>query len=162
MSQRFKKSGTGLEKEKFENAEINTIALPSIIDIQPSYVFYKDFCMVSVDRQMIKDMINVSNNGRGIMSNVDFQNVNKGLTGKNNDIVFIKFDDLIDEIKELWEWQFSNITSKNQDTGAKCKIIADGVIYPFLDGLKMYRTIGSHRIIKENEIVSETYLKIDR
>jgi hypothetical protein len=32
---------------------------------------------------------------------------NKGLTGKNNDIVFIKFDDLIDEIKVLWEWQFS-------------------------------------------------------
>lgn len=156
------KNGMGLDKEKFENVEINTIALPSIIDIQPSYVFYKGFCMVSVDRQMIKDMINVSNNGQGIISNVDFQNVNKGLTGKNNDIVFIKFDDLIDEIKELWEWQFSNITSKNQDTGAKCKIIADGVIYPFLDGLKMYKTIGSHRIIKENEIVSETYLKIDR
>ena len=156
------KKGIDLDKEKFENVEINTIALPSIIDIQPSYVFYNGFCLVSVDRQMIKDMINVSNNGQGIISNVDFQNVNKGLTGKNNDIVFIKFDDLIDEIKELWEWQFSNITSKNQDTGAKCKIIADGVIYPFLDGLKMYKTIGSNRIIKEKEIVSETYLKIDR
>lgn len=158
----MQKTGIGLEKEKFENVEINNIALPPGLGIQPSYVFYKGFCMVSVDRQMIKDMINVSNNGQGIISNVDFQNVNKGLTGKNNDIVFIKFDDLIDEIKELWEWQFSNITSKNKDTGAKCKIITDGVIYPFLDGLKMYKTIGSHRIIKEKEIVSETYLKIDR
>lgn len=158
----IQKEGIGLEKEKFENVEINNIALPPGLGIQPSYVFYKGFCMVSVDRQMIKDMINVSNNGQGIIANVDFQNVNKGLTGKNNDIVFIKFDDLIDEIKELWEWQFSNITSKNKDTGAKCKIITDGVIYPFLDGLKMYKTIGSHRIIKENEIESETYLKIDR
>ncbi|NOR06115.1 MAG: hypothetical protein GQ575_07405 [Deltaproteobacteria bacterium] len=158
----MQKTGIGLEKEKFENVEINNIALPPGLGIQPSYVFYKGFCMVSVDRQMIKDMINVSNNGQGIIANVDFQNVNKGLTGKNNDIVFIKFDDLIDEIKELWEWQFINITSKNQDTGAKCKIIADGVIYPFLDGLKMYKTIGSHRIIKEKEIVAEIYLKIDR
>ena len=158
----IQKEGIGLEKEKFENVEINNIVLPPGLGIQPSYVFYKGFCMVSVDRQMIKDMINVSNNGQGIIANVDFQNVNKGLTGKNNDIVFIKFDDLIDEIKELWEWQFSNITSKNKDTGAKCKIITDGVIYPFLDGLKMYKTIGSHRIIKENEIESETYLKIDR
>lgn len=158
----IQKEGIGLEKEKFEDVKINTIALPAVIDIQPSYVFYKGFCMVSIDRQMIKDMINVSNNGQGIISSVDFQNVNKGLTGKNNDIVFIKFDDLIDEIKELWEWEFSNIASKDQDTGTKCKIIADGVIYPFLDGLKMYKTIGSYRIMKENEIVSETYLKIDR
>ncbi|RKX62232.1 MAG: hypothetical protein DRP37_02075 [Thermodesulfobacteriota bacterium] len=158
----IQKEGIGLEKEKIEDVEINTIVLPAVIDIQPSYVFYKGFCMVSIDRQMIKDMINVSNNGQGIISNVDFQNVNKGLTGKNNDIVFIKFDDLIDEIKELWEWEFSNIASKDQDTGTKCKIIADGVIYPFLDGLKMYKTIGSYSIMKENEIVSETYLKIDR
>lgn len=156
------KNGIGLEKEKFEDVEINTIALPPSFGIQPSYVFYKGFCMVSIDQQMVKDMINVSNNGQGIISSVDFQYINKGLTGKNNDIVFIKFDDLIDKIKELWEWEFSSIASKDQDTGAKCKIIADGIIYPFLDGLKMYKTIGSHRIIKENEIVLEIYLKIDR
>jgi len=156
----IQKTKIGFEEEKFEDVEINNIALPAFIGIQPSYAFYNDFCMVSINRKMIKDIITVSNNGEGLISNDDFQKVNKGLTAKNNNIAFIKFDDLIDEIKELWKWGFSMTASKNQDIGVKCKIITDGVIYPFLDGLKMYKTIGTRSIIKKNEIESEFYFNL--
>lgn len=51
---------------------------------------------------------------------------------------------------------------KDQGEAEKAAIVISGVINPALDGLKMYRTIGSRTFTKEDEIEADIYYKIDR
>ena len=54
------------------------------------------------------------------------------------------------------------IVLKDQGEAEKAAIVISGVINPALDGLKMYRTIGSRTFTKEDEIEADIYYKIDR
>ena len=76
--------------------------------------------------------------------------------------MFVKFDQLIDKTKELIIWGRNMMVLKDQGKAEKAAIVINGVINPALDGLKMYRTIGSRTFTKENEIEADIYYKIDR
>ncbi|MCK4619704.1 MAG: hypothetical protein KAT52_07140, partial [Desulfobacterales bacterium] len=101
-------------------------------------------------------------NGDNITTDKDFLAVNKGLTDKNNNIMFVKFDQLIDKIKELVIFGRNMMVLKDQGKAEKTAIVISGVINPALDGLKMYRTIGSRTFTKEDEIEADIYYKIDK
>ncbi len=156
------KSGMVLQKEEFNDIKINYIMLPFGNDVQPAYAFFNGFCIVSINNQLIKNIISTCKNGDNITTDKNFLAVNKGLTDKNNNIMFIKFDQLIDKIKELVIFGKNTIVLKNQGEAEKAAIVISGVINPALDGLKMYRTIGSRTFTKEDEIESGIYCKIDR
>jgi hypothetical protein len=77
-------------------------------------------------------------------------------------IMYVKFDQLIDKIKELVILGRDMIVLKDQGKAEKAAIVISGVINPALDGLKIYRTIGSRNLTKEDEIEADIYYKIDR
>lgn len=156
------KSGMVLQKEEFNDIKINYIMLPFGNDVQPAYAFFNGFCLISINHQLIKDMISTYKNGDNITTDKDFLAVNKGLTDKNNNIMFVKIDQLIDKIKELVILGRDMIVLKDQGEAEKAAIVISGVINPALDGLKMYRTIGSRTFTKEDEIEADMYYKIDR
>ena len=156
------KSGMVLQKEEFNDIKINYIMLPFGNDVQPAYAFFNGFCIVSINHQLIKDIISTYKNGDNITTDKDFPAVNKGLTDKNNNIMFVKFDQLIDKIKEIVIFGRDMIVLKDQGEAEKAAIVISGVINPVLDGLKMYRTIGSRTFTKEDEIEADIYYKIDR
>ncbi|MDL1983580.1 MAG: DUF3352 domain-containing protein [Deltaproteobacteria bacterium] len=156
------KSGMVLQKEEFNDIKINYIMLPFGNDVQPAYAFFNGFCIVSINHQLIKDIISTYKNGDNITTDKDFPAVNKGLTDKNNNIMFVKFDQLIDKIKELVVFGRNMIVLKDQGEAEKAAIVISGVINPALDGLKMYKTIGSRTFTKEDEIEADIYYKIDR
>ncbi len=76
--------------------------------------------------------------------------------------MFVKFDQLIDKIKELIILGRNIMALTDQGKAEKADRVISGVINPALDGLKMYRTIGSRTFTKENEIEADIYYKIDR
>jgi hypothetical protein len=156
------KSGMVLQKEEFNDIKINYIMLPFGNDVQPAYAFFNGFCLVSINHQLIKDIISTYKNGDNITTDKDFLAVNKGLTDKNNNIMFVKFDQLIDKIKELVIFGRNMTVLKDQGEAEKAAIVISGVINPALDGLKMYRTIGSRSFTKGDEIEADIYYKIDR
>lgn len=156
------KSGMVLQKEEFNDIKINYIMLPFGNDVQPAYAFFNGFCIVSINHQLIKDIISTYKNDDNITTDRDFLAVNKGLTDKNNNIMFVKFDQLIDKIKELVIFGRNMIVLKDQGEAEKAAVVISGVINPALDGLKMYRTIGSRTFTKEDEIEANIYYKIDR
>jgi hypothetical protein len=130
--------------------------------VQPAYAFFNGFCIVSINHQLIKDIISTYKNADNITTDKDFLAVNKGLTDKNNNIMFVKIDQLIDKIKELVILGRDMIAFKDQGEAEKAAIVISGVINPALDGLKMYKTIGSRTFTKEDEIEADIYYKIDR
>jgi hypothetical protein len=136
--------------------------LPFGNDVQPAYAFFNGFCLISINHQLIKDIISAYKNGDNITTDKNFMAVNKGLTDKNNNIMFVKFDQLIDKIKEIVILGRNMLALKDQGEAEKADIVITEVINPALDGLKMYRTIGSRTFAKENEIKADIYYKIDR
>lgn len=158
----MQKSGMELQKEKFEDVELNYLVLPFGSDVQPSYALFNGFCVASINKQLIKDMISTYKNGKDITSDMDFQYIDKGLTDKNNSVMFVKLDQLIDKTKQIVDWANNLMAFKNQGAVKKGKIIVNEVVNPVLDGLKMYKTIGIRSIIKENEIKADRYYRIER
>lgn len=151
-----------LKKELFRGIPINYITLPFGSNLQPAYAFLNDLCILSTSRQLLKKMISTSIDGKGIIYNKDFLSVKKGLTDKNNSIKYIKFDNLLDKLKELADWGTNMLVLKNQDMANKGDIILNEIITPAIDGLKMYKSISSRIIFKDDEIQVDTYIKIDR
>ncbi|HBF42189.1 MAG TPA: hypothetical protein DDW42_00900 [Desulfobacteraceae bacterium] len=156
------KFGMRLEKETYEDIEIKYLVLPMGSDIQPAYAFFKGYCIMSISRLLIKDMITTFKDGKDITSDPDFQYINKGMTDKNNSIMFIKCDQLIDKIRQLVGWGNNLMAFKSQDAVEKGRVIVNGVIYPVLDGLKMYKTLATRTVIKENEVEANQYSRVDR
>ncbi len=156
------KSGMVLQKEEFNDIKINYIMLPFGNDVQPAYAFFNGFCLISINHQLIKDIISTYKNGDNITTDKDFLAVDKGLTDKNNNIMFVKIDQLIDKIKELVIFGRNMMVLQDQGKAEKAAIVISGIIDPVLDGLKMYRTIGSRTFTKEDEIEADMYYKIDR
>lgn len=158
----IQKFGIGLEQEAFEDVEISYLVLPFGKNIQPSYALFNGYCMISISRQLIKDMISTYKNGGDITSDPDFQYINQGLTEKNNSVMFIKFGRFIDRIEQVVSWGNNLMAFKNQESVEKGRIILNGVVNPFLEGLKMYKTVGARTVIKENEIETDWICKIER
>jgi len=151
----------GLAKEKFKDTEINYLMLPFGSDFQPAYAFLNNFCLISISRQLIKDMISTYYGEENITSDKDFLSVNRGLIDRNNSIMFIKFDHLIEKIKEVISWGKNIMAFKDPSKAEEGAIFINGVVNPVLDSLKMYRTIGSRTFTIENEIETDIYCKIE-
>ena len=151
-----------LEQEEFHNVKITYMMLPFGKDLQPAYAFFNDFCLISISRGLIKDMIDACKKNSGITTDRDFHSVNKGLTGKNNNIIFIKVDHLIDKLKAVVSWGGNMMVFKSPNMAERGDILIKGVINPLLDGLTMYKTIGARTFTKKNEIAMDRYYKIER
>ena len=106
-------------------------------------------------------MISTYYGEENITSDKDFLSVSRGLIDKNNSIMFIKFDHLIEEIKEVISWGKNIMAFKDPSKAEEGAIFINGVVNPVLDSLKMYRTIGSRTFTIENEIETDIYCKIE-
>lgn len=155
-------SNLNMMEEDFEGTSINHIVLPLGADVQPAYAFFHDFCILSSSPELIKQMIRTHQNGGRITDSEAFQNVNQGLTDKNNTVVFVKNDRLIDAIQGLIGWGSNMLALKNRDFAAKSRIAVEQVIHPILDGMKMYKTIGARSVFNENTIENVTVFHVER
>ena len=148
-------------EEDFEGVKIQSLPLPFGADLQPAYVFLDGFFVLSLNPQLVKDVIIANKTNKNITKDPDFKTVNKGLTDKNNTITFIKFDRLLESIKGVMLWNKNMSMLKDPERGKELSLIVDSVFNPVLEGLKMYKTIGSHSCVKGSEIETDNYITID-
>lgn len=164
-----KKLGMNTEIEEFEGIEINyftlplglSTMLPLLEDITPSYCFIKNFCLVTSNRQLMMDMIDIYYYGGGIQADSGFRAVDKGLTGPNNNIMFIRNAAFIEKFKDVIAWCNSIVAFQNIEIAKKLNIVREEVLVPILDGLQMYEAFGSRTTISDEQIETYTCLKIN-
>ncbi|UCD80944.1 MAG: DUF3352 domain-containing protein [Desulfobacterales bacterium] len=148
--------------DEYKSQRIKYLQLPFGSDLSPCYAYINGYCILAVNTNMIKSYIDTMNNGRNITGSDAFKAIDKGLSDKNNQLAFVKFDQLIDTVPEIMRWGSSMAAYANPDKARQFTPVAEQVINPLVDGLKMYKTVGFRSFIAEAKIESRIYTEVDK
>ena len=117
---------------------------------------------MAVNTKIIKSYIDAFTNGQNITGSDAFMAVDKGLSDQNNQLAYIKFDRLLDRIPEIIQWGGSMAAMAQPDKAGQIAPLAEQVINPLVDGLKMYKTIGFRTFFAEAKVESQMYTLTSR
>ncbi len=68
----------------------------------------------------------------------------------------------LDKLKAVADWGGNMMMLKDQQAAKKIEAVLNKLIYPVLDGLKMYQTIGSRIVFKESDIEMDSHYQIEK
>ncbi len=155
------KSDMPILTEAYGSHQISYLQLPFGSDLSPSYAYINGYCILAVNTKIIKSYIDTINSGQNITSSDSFKAVDKGLSDKNNQLAYIKFDQLMDTVPEIIRWGSSMAAMVKPDQAGQIASVAEQVVNPLVDGLKMYKTVGFRSFIAEAKIESQIYTEVD-
>jgi len=147
--------------ETYGPHRISYLQLPFGGDLSPGYAYINGYCIVAVNTQIIKSYMDAFTNGQNITGSDAFKAVDKGLSDQNNQLAYIKFDRLLDRIPEIIQWGGSMAAMAQPDKAGQIAPLAEQVIYPLVDGLKMYKTIGFRSFFAEAKVESQMYIDVE-
>jgi len=128
--------------------------------MQPSYALVDDFLLFADSRQQIETILRPGRNM--LLQDDQFRKVDVGLTQPNNFVFFSRNAELIDGLKELISWAGTIIAIRDEQAGAKSKILIDRVALPVLDGLKMYKVKGARGYSTGHELIIESAVLLEK
>jgi len=155
-------SPMGFKEETYMDVTIKSWNLPFGNMLQPSMAFWDDFCLLSVNLKLLKEMIRLDKEGGGLTNSEAFKNVNQGLTDINNSMTYVKSDILLDKLKATAAWGANMMMLKDQQASMRIETVLNKLIYPILDGLKMYQTIGSRIVFKDSVIEIDSNYQMEK
>lgn len=122
--------------------------------MQPSYALLGRFLVLADSREQIEDIFRGSS--KRLVSDDVFQAVDMGMLESSNMVMFARTTELIEGFKEFASWAGTIIAIRDEQAGAKSKVLLDQVILPLLDGLKMYRAKGVRSYTAPGEVVLDS------
>jgi len=146
-------SGLPLRRDKVAGIPIVSIMAGGGL-MQPSYALLDRFLVLADSREQIEDILKSSS--KRLVSDDVFQAVDMGMLQSSNLVMFARTAELIDSLKEFASWAGTIIAIRDEQAGAKSKVLLDQVILPLLDGLKMYRAKGVRSYTAPGEVVLDS------
>jgi hypothetical protein len=147
--------------EYYESHEISYLQLPFGSDLSPGYTYINGYCILAVNTKTIKSYIDTINSGQNVTKSDSFKAADKGLTAENNQLAYLKFDRLMDTVPEIIRWGSSMASMVNPEKAGQIAPVAEQVVNPLVDGLKMYKTVGLRSFVAETKIESRIYTEVD-
>ncbi len=120
----------------------------------PSYAFTNGFLLMADSQEQLVDIL--SNNKEKMAMNKSFQAVDIGMFRPSNALLFARVAELVNGLQELAAWAGTMIAVRDEETGAKSKVLVDEVISPLLDGLSTFTTVSLRSYVKPGELILET------
>ncbi len=155
------KSDMPILTENYGSHEISYLQLPFGSDLSPGYIYINGYCILAVNTKIIKSYIDTIDSGQDVTKSDSFKAVDKGLTAKNNQLAYIKFDRLMDTVPEIMRWGSSMASMAKPDNAGQIALVAEQVVNPLVDGLKMFKTVGLRSFFAETKIESQIYTEVD-
>ncbi|MBT8363656.1 MAG: hypothetical protein KJP23_03055, partial [Deltaproteobacteria bacterium] len=156
------KSDMPISTEAYGSQQISYLQLPFGGDLRPCYAYINGYCIVAVNTKIIKSYIDTINGGQNITNSDSFKAVDKGLSDKNNQLAYIRFDQLMDTVPEIIRWGSSMAATAKPEKAGQIAPVAEQLVNPLIDGLKMYKTVGLRSFIAEAKIESQIYTEVDK
>ena len=145
-----------------KNVELTSLGgIISDGEIVPSFAIFKDYLIVASNIEQIKEFIAGPEMIPSLRSSKYFNDINTGLTQRNNSIGYLQFAEISSMLKELINWGGTIIGIQDREAARKTKVVIDQLINPLLDGFAMYSQIGTRRYTENNIIYIESTTLID-
>ena len=148
-----------LRRSSVDGYKVTSIMLAGGL-IQPSYVFVENFLIVADSYEQIRQMTSGANNG--LVQNSLFARVDVGLAEANNFALYLKNNELIDGVKEITGWAGSLFAANGGQGSGAYRVLVSRVIFPILEGMRMYRAKSVRAFTDENEIIVQSAVLVDQ
>ncbi|TYT75149.1 hypothetical protein [Desulfobotulus mexicanus] len=145
-----------LQSRIIESVEITQVQIPMGEDIQPGWATMGKYFVFALHWESIADMVRAESSGINLVSDDLFQSVDKGLSGKNKSVTYVRSEALMDTVLALAMWQATNLA------GGNTHVLVSEIFEPLLEGLKMYRASGSHGYTEKGDAVFQTFTRIQK
>lgn len=126
--------------------------------LQPVYAIDDNYLYISSSVQMQLDVIVAKFDKNGMTANYPFLGDGLYLLAENNSSMYLRFDQGIDFLKEfigVGEMVFSR---QNKKMAYQSKTIVYQILFPILDGMKMFTTVGMQSRFDSGKIDFDIYL----
>jgi len=153
--------GMPMQQETHNGVDLTFVALPLGADLSPAYVCQHGFCTIAVNKRLLKSILDAPKNN-SLGDQPDFQVVDQGLSGQNNQISFMNVTSMIAKSREVASWSLAWMAATQPDQGKKAQKVAELVLNPLLDGFSMVNSIGSRVYVKDDRLVNDIYTSVNR
>jgi hypothetical protein len=93
------------EQEQYSDAAVTYIPVPMLEGLEPAYAFIGDYLLIATNRAALKSSLDTAGDpGKSLSSATGFQEVNFGLTDKNNSVFFMQVDRTMEKAQSLLDW----------------------------------------------------------
>ena len=155
------RSGMALQTEDHLQTPIRYLALPYGEDLSPAYAFRDGFWVAASSRQLLKPLLANSDAGPALVKDPVFKSVDKGLSGPNNKMAFLRMDHIAAKGKELITWGMSlAMMSGKVKNPRQITCLTDEVLTPIFDALARYPAMGSRTVNEENAVQADIYVRM--
>jgi len=129
--------------------------------LEPLYGFMDNFLFIGNSRPLVKQVIDRYQDGKNLLTEPKFLEVDLGLTKPNNYISYTDNVGLISITQSLLQLAGTMIAIENRDTAEKVKIILRDIINPILDGLSMFDRTATRSYFTEDSVVIDSMTKVE-
>lgn len=138
--------------------EAYDLALPG--GLQALYGFQDNFLFISNSDDLIKEIINTRESGKGLKTGEAYSRMNLNLAEGNNSVSYIRVADLLSGVKDLVGWGSVMLAMQEKEVAEKSRIILKDIINPLLDGMTMFSTISTRSHLAREQIVVESVITL--
>ena len=148
--------GLATATEEYRDGRIRYVALPYGEEISPGYAFREGFLVMASSRGLLKTLLTQEPGGKSLVDSPSFSAVNRGLTDRNNQMMFLQTGEAAERARDLLKWALSLAVMTGKAGDANQMIYLSGkVVEPILEGLSMYPAVGARTVVRENGIESD-------
>jgi len=156
----FAKMDIAIQTEEYKGVALNSLEISFHPSQRPVYALHQGYLILSGSVDLVKKIIDSPGNPGGLTGEKGFQQVNeglqKGLTGVNNSVSYLRVASLLKMFRELSNWGGTILSMQDPETALKSKTVLEQMILPLLDGLAMYEVMGSRSVIQDDAILLES------
>ncbi|CAK8714484.1 MAG: hypothetical protein CDV28_1192 [Candidatus Electronema aureum] len=146
-------SGLQVKREKMSGG-VTVVSLQAAQGLlQPSYAVVDGFLYMADSREQLLDILD--GKSERMIENSTFQAVDTGMGQPANLMFFVRTAQLVDGLKELVAWVGTMIAVRDEQAGAKSKILVDQVIMPILDSFRGCETVALRSVTRSGELIVE-------
>ena len=102
-----------LQNESYKNVAIQYVVLPLGVDWQPGYCFLNGYLLLATSLKELKDAIDTANDSSlSLAVDEGFKKVDRGLTDKNNSVLFLRLDEVLRQGRAIVDWALDQMKAK--------------------------------------------------
>lgn len=124
---------------------------------QPAFTLLDNYLLLSNSIDLVQQIVDLDDEpSRSLLKSVAIDKLGGKLLEKNNSATYIHVALFADALKDLAKWAGNMAILQGPEKARKAEIVVNQLILPVLDGVSMYKQLGSRSFITDDSIVLES------
>lgn len=146
-----------MSNKKYKDKVITYWGLAPQGGFQPAFTLLDNYLLLSNSIDLVQQIVDLGKEpSASLLKSAAIEELGGKLLEKNNSATYIHVALFADALKELAKWAGDMAILQGPEMAHKAEILVDRLILPVLDGVSMYKQLGSRSIITDDSIVLES------